>query len=381
MDLRRSYQDSARAYVEGVRSLFAPVPKAAAERGSASLAAGEDLAAKAERLGAQSDDLTQASVARLISPDPATRAQAPTDLLAKALSDLQVSALLYQAAVDQEGGQSATALAKDRGAERGSAVPSALENSLGILLHEAGPSVASAATERGGTSLNAQADLSTAVVDALELILNRAATTGQEALKGLAAIGVGNLGNAAGVVGMNIAQYLGQAEKVSRLYNLFRSFAIRAYETMLALVGNQLAQTMAGKVVQWFDEVQKGRWFEELLEWIYQTGPTGRDLSTCIKDSKAPPTHFMKALQEVTALEGRVRWNLDLASKFVAGLRYLGGVPAAALPQGQLLLAASYIVLETYVILAGGDAVDAPRLDLFDHTPGVRRVVAANLKT
>ena len=381
MDLRRSYQESARAYVEGVRSLFAPVPKAAAERGPASLAGGEDLAAKAERLGAQSDDLTQASVARLISPDPATRAQAPTDLLAKALSDLQVSALLYQAALDEEGGQSPTALTTDRGAERGSAVPSALENYLGILLHEAGPALAPEMTERSGTPVNAQADLPIAVVDALELILNRAATTGQEALKGLAAIGVGNLGQAAGVVGMNIAQYLGQAEKVSRLYNLFRGFAIRAYEALLALVGNQLAQTMAGKVVEWFDEVQKGRRFEELLEWLYQTGPTGRDLSTYIKDSKAPPIHFLKALQEVVALEGRVRWNLDLASKFVAGLRYLGGVPAAALPQGQLLLAASYIVLGTFVILAGGDAVDAPRLDLFDHTPGVRRVVDANLKT
>ena len=159
-----------------------------------------------------------------------------------------------------------------------------------------------------------------------------ATTTGQEALKGLAAIGVGNLGHAAGVVGMNIAQYLGQAEKVSRLYNLFRGFAIQAYEAVLALVGNQLAQTMAGKVVEWFDQVQKGRKFE-LLEWLYQTGPTGRDLGTFIKDSKATPDRFLKAFQEVAALEGRVRWNLNLASKFVAGLGYIGGVPVAACPR------------------------------------------------
>jgi hypothetical protein len=361
--------------------LFAPVPKAAAERGPASLAAGEYLAAQAEQLGAQSDDLTEASAACLISPDPVARAQAPTDLLAKALSDLQVSALLYQAALDEEGGQSPTALATARGAERASAVPAALENYLGILLHEAGPALAPEMTERGGSTVNARADLSIAVVDALKLILSRAATTGQEALKGLAAIGVGNLGQAAGVVGMSIAQYLGQAEKVSRLYSLFRDFVIRAHEALLALVGNQLAQTMAGKVVEWLDEVQQGRRFEDLLEWLYQTGPTGRDLSILIKDSKAPPGHFRKALQEVAALEGRVRWNLDLASKFAAGLRFLGGVPAAALPQGQLLLAASYIVLETYVILAGGDAVDAPRLNLFDYAPGVRRIVDANLNT
>ena len=164
--------------------------------------------------------------------------------------------------------------------------------------------------ERGGTLANAQADLTTRVVDALDLILNRAITTGQEALKGLAAIGVGNLGHAAGVVGMNIAQYLGQAEKVSRLYNLFRGFAIQAYEAVLALVGNQLAQTMAGKVVEWFDQVQKGRKLEELLEWLYQTGPTGRDLGTFIKDSKATPDRFLKAFQEVAGLEGRVRWTL-----------------------------------------------------------------------
>ena len=380
MDTRRSYRETAQGYAEGVRGLFTPAPAAVAERGAAALTAGEDLAARAERLAAQSGDLTQAALARLLGPGADDRVLATTELLAKALSDLQVSTLLYQAALDEEGGQTPTALATNRGAERGSAVPSALEYYLGILLHETGPDQAPEMTERGGTLANAQADLTTRVVDALDLILNRATTTGQEALKGLAAIGVGNLGHAAGVVGMNIAQYLGQAEKVSRLYNLFRGFAIQAYEVVLALVGNQLAQTMAGKVVEWFDQVQKGRKFEELLEWLYQTGPTGRDLGTFIKDSKATPDRFLKAFQEVAALEGRVRWNLDLASKFVAGLRYIGGVPVAALPQGQLLLAASYIVLGSYVILAGGDAVDAPLLELFDRTPGVRCVVDANLK-
>jgi hypothetical protein len=99
-----------------------------------------------------------------------------------------------------------------------------------------------------------------------------------------------------------------------------------------------------------------------------------------IKGSRAPLGNYLKALREVAVLQERVRWNMDLEGKLIGGLRFLAGIPAAALPQGQLLLAASYIGLETYVILAGGDAVDAPRLDLFDHTPGVPGIVKADLE-
>ena len=133
MDTRHSYRETAQGYAEGVRGLFTPAPAAVAERGTAALTAGEDLAARAERLAVQSGDLTQAALARLLGPGADDRVLATTELLAKALSDLQVSTLLYQAALDEEGGQTPTALATNRGAERGSAVPSALEYYLGIL--------------------------------------------------------------------------------------------------------------------------------------------------------------------------------------------------------------------------------------------------------
>ena len=112
MDTRRSYRETAQGYAEGVRGLFTPAPAAVAERGAAALTAGEDLAERAERLAAQSGDLTQAALARLLGPGADDRVLATTELLAKALSDLQVSTLLYQAALDEEGGQTPTALAQ-----------------------------------------------------------------------------------------------------------------------------------------------------------------------------------------------------------------------------------------------------------------------------
>ncbi len=42
-------------------------------------------------------------------------------------------------------------------------------------------------------------------------------------------------------------------------------------------------------------------------------------------------------------------------------------------------MAAAYIILGGYVILAGADVVDAQRLRLLDRTPGVRRIAEMQL--
>jgi hypothetical protein len=192
-------------------------------------------------------------------------------------------------------------------------------------------------------------------------------------------LGVGELAQAAGVVSIGIAQALGQAEKVTRLLTAFRTFLKQVYDSLLALLGQQLAQTAAKQVLQWVDDLQKGELFAEVLEKLYETKVTGEALKLFVSESQAALPQFVAAIEKVDGLNASYLQQLDLAEKLLRGVQLVGGVPAAVLPQGRLLLSAAYIALGAYVVLAGADYVDAQRLKLLDRVPGVRQVVEGNL--
>ena len=382
MDTRRSYDRTAEAYADGVRGLFAPAPAGMAERAATSLAAAEDLATRAERLEPVSADLTQAALVRLASDDPKVRARASTDLLAKALSDLEISRLLYEEA-SQAGtaGVSSTERSVSSRAERGVGKPTVMSY-LDILTHKEGPTAPGASRARSASAegaTDARTLLADDVAAAFSFIPETAAKTGQNALNGLLALGMKNLAQAAGAVGMDVARYLGVGDWVSRLYQLFQKYVIRAYEAIMALIGNQVAKAMADKVLAWFEEVKAGKEFERLLNELYQTNETEKTTAKTIQDSKASPEVLAAAAADVTALRSHFEANIDLADKLIKGLGYLAWVHLTALPQAQLLMAAGYIAVAAYVILAGGDAVDAPSLKQFDYTPGVVEILKARL--
>ena len=380
MDTRRSYAKTAEAYAQGVRGLFTPAPIKAADRGIAAMTAAQDLAARAEELAPISSDLTQAAVIRLASEDPLVRTQASTDLLAKALSDLEVSHLLYQEAVKAESREvPSTAQTLGSTADRGEGT-SAVFGYLDILTHKEGTAVLAPSADRAptaGSITDARTGLGDGVAAALTFIPEVAAKTGQNALNGLVGLGLKNLGQAAGVVGMDVARFLGLGARVSRLYELFQSYVAKAYEAIIALIGNKLAKIMADKVVAWFENVKGGKEFKRLLQELYQTETTGKAVAGKIQASKASIEAFVAATSDVTEMRNRVETNIGLADKLVTGLGYLAWIPLTALPQAQLLLAAGYVVLGAYVILAGGDAVDAPNLEQFNYTPGVKEILNA----
>ncbi len=112
---------------------------------------------------------------------------------------------------------------------------------------------------------------------------------------------------------------------------------------------------------------------------LYETKQTAQHLNRVAADSQAGLERFVAAIQGVDGLNDKYQQQIGLIEKLLRGLRLLGGVPAAALPQGRLLLAAAFIVLAGYVILAGADFVDARRLRLLNRVPGVRQVVETNL--
>jgi hypothetical protein len=374
------YEMAARAYVEGVRAMFAPAALPEGERGAGGPAPAERLAEQAEQLAEFSAQLTEAAKRQVEDVDPAVRALASTQLLAKALTDLELSAYLYQAAVDEEEGQGVERLV---GAERSAADLGDLEQRLALLLGEA--EVHLRLAERGEVTPSdvptARVELSNAVVDALALISERAARTGQTALTGLLGLGVSELAQAAGVVGLDIAEALGYGEKFSRLYTSFRDLAVQSYDSLLALLGRQLAQTAAQKVLDWLDKLKQGELFGQLLEKLFETQPTVEAVRQVVAESQAELDTLVVSIEGVDGLTERYRQQTELAGKILRALAFVGTLPLAVLPHPRVLLGAAYILVAAYVVLCGADYVDAPQLRLLNRVRGVRELVEANLSS
>jgi ABC-type transporter Mla subunit MlaD len=225
----------------------------------------------------------------------------------------------------------------------------------------------------------ARVNLSNTIEDTLALILERASQTGESALGMLVGLGAAELAQAVGFVGMDIAELLGQAEKVTRLYNAFRDFLNRAYESLIELLGRQLAQTSAEQVLEWVNELKEGASLNTILENFYETQQTFQNLQKLVTASQAQLEQFIAAIQRVSTLDSAYRKQITWAKKVLQALKWFGTLSTAVLPQGQLVLATFFITLGSYIILVGADYVDSPNLTLLNCVPGVRRVVEKNL--
>ena len=378
MDTQSDYAQVAQAYADNVRAIFTPHAASTGERGGGGTVAYDELADRAEQLSPISARLTEAAARELDAANPDTRAQASTRLLAKALTDLQVSVHLLEAAEDEEAGIQPSA---GGGPERGISRAGSVEEQLDILL---GTAEDRRSPERSGERAPAnievaRLELTNNIQDTMALISDRAARAGQAAFGGLLGLGVGEVAKAAGMVGMDIAQALGQAEKVTRLYNLFRDLLVKAFDALLALVGGQVAKVAGEKVVEWVNQLKEGELFESLLQRLYDTKAVDAELGKLVASSQAPLDNFGAAIESVSKLDSTYQQQVSLAEKALKVLKFIGGLPAAVLPQAKLLLAAANIVLGGYIILAGADMVDSPRLQILKRVPGVREIVIQNL--
>jgi hypothetical protein len=270
---------------------------------------------------------------------------------------------------------------RSRGAERGVADLGPAKEYLDILLGEC--KAVRRAAERGVKPANiteARRMLFTSLDDTLTLISDRASKTAKSAVGSLVGLGAGELARAAGALGMSIAGMLGQAEKVSRLYDLFRSFVSKVYDALAALVGESLIQKAGQKVVELVNELKGGKYLPEILESLYQTKSTKEDLKNFVDDSKVAIEKFDSAIQAVEGLKEGYGSQVRLVEKLIKGLNFIGGLSEVIIPQGKLILAAAYIALGGYVVLAGADYVDSPNIRWLDRVSGVRRTVEGNLK-
>jgi hypothetical protein len=376
-----TFAETAEAYADGVRVLFAASGAPTGERGGKGPISYEDLAIQAEELAPVSEELTRAAEAQLADEDPMARIQGATSLMAKAITDLQVSAYLLQAAMDQEDEYEFADEETERQRGRSSLGPA--DDLLSLVLGE--PEAVVPAIDRGtrapGSVPAARVELSDAVDDAIDLISSRAGRVGQSALGGLVGMGAAELAGAAGIVGMDIAEALGQAEAVTRLYELFRSYVTGAIESLIALVGRPALEAATSQALEWVNELKEGKLFGQILQKLYETDKTVEELDMRIAASQAGLEQFVAAIQDVDKLDSAFHQQIKLAEKLLKGLRFVGGLTAAALPASKLLLAGVYMVLGVYIVAAGGDFVDARRLQFLNRVPGVRQVVEIRLDT
>ena len=366
---------AASGYGDAVATLLRARP-AAGDRGAAAPRSPEDLADQAEALLPLSDALTEAAVGDLQAQDPEVRDETGRRLLAKATIDLEVAVRLLAAVEDEDDddGGPGPPEASDRAIRP---VGTGVEDELKVLLGGGGAQERSDRGERPPRDLGeARARLASAVTDTLTDVTDTAVSAGTKSLSGLVGLGLGELAEAAGIVGSNLADALGVGAELKRLVRLARDLVTKAYESIVALLGAQLAQQGASRLVEWIKEKVS---LENVLSPLYQTEATEAALHARGAESSAELDAFAAAIAEVRALDDRYGQHIALARKLTTVLNKVGAIVARLVPHGILLVAATQLTVTSYVVLVGADYVDAPRLQRLDRVPGVRRVVESHL--
>jgi hypothetical protein len=374
MDTRASFQHAAQAYAAGVRGLLAPPSAVLGAEASAPLSF-DDLAAQAERLAPLSTNFTSAAALQLRDADSDVRIQTSIALLAKASTDLEISLFLLQAAQAEDAPQAAVLGVS---AERRAAELQLTEPQLQLLQGLLDTPIRRAV--RSPSSLDdARAALIAAIDDALTAITEKATEAGQVALSGLVGMSAAELANAIAQVSAGAFVALDQVTKVSRLYNLFRDFVLRFYESLRTLLGDTVLEVAVRIAGQWVGELTDGELFGALMNRLYDTEYVRNELQAYVEDSRASMQDYEAALKAVERMDDAYKAEVDLAAKILPVVRLLAPLPAAVLPGSQVLLASVFLILGSYVVLSGADYIDSPRLTVLDRTPGVRDVVAFHL--
>jgi len=365
-------------YADKVRTLFTPSGVPTRERGGHSPSSPQDLAKQANDLSPISAQLTQTLAAQLTNPDPNIRCNTSIKLLAKALTDLEISAYLYQAAVDEEEG---IPWPESDSTERSITDLPSIEDNLQVILNPGEVSVP--IMERGTTEPTdiptARINLSETVTDTLDNILDKASKVADSALSRVIGLNIGQLTEAIGVMGMDIAEILGQGETASNLYNAVRNYFSNAYDTVIELMGQQLSQALGEQAVEWLNQIKDGASLSSILEKLYVTQETSEELNHLITNSQGELGQFITAITGVSKLEPAYSQQIRWVEKTLNAVKWFGTVAVAVIPQGEIAIASFCVLLASYVILLGGDYVDSPKMNHIDRVAGVRRIVETNL--
>jgi len=358
-------------YVSAVRALLAP-PGVPGERGVVGPASAAEIESRAQQVLGLSDDVTRADEATLTASDPSARAMAAQRLLAKAATELEISAYLKAAGEDVADG---APLSPQRLTDRSVRTTGNVDDYLDVLAGKPLPKPLDRSTPVPPNIKVARTQLTTVAHDSCDLIARRAGETGKEAFGGLLGVGLTEIGQAAGAVASVVAGSFGAGETLSRLYTLCRDFIRKMYDSLLALIGDELAKLIGDKVVAWLNEAKDEHLFGDWLVKAYGVEEEKQALAIRIKASRAELPRYSATSDGLGDLTSGFGRDMDLTKKLIKGLGYLKFVPGLGGPEGLLFRAAVYVLVLGWVVVDGADYLDAPRMALLTRIPGVPAVV------
>ena len=369
---QNDYRTSAASYAAGMRTLFAPSEEST--RSSIRPATEDELAGRADNLVEQSAALIEQTAVYLNADDMATRLGAEQSLLAQAAASLRAADGLLELA--DEGDGEAT---RSVGAPR---QPQTFDDLLGLIdgsLAEIGAQVEPQAEMTRGGASTTPAELIETSNETMEQVVASVGTFARGTVASLIGLDPALLKQAAGMLGSELAQAVTKlGENVSRLVSKAVAFIVQAYDSLLAAMGQDAASALRQQAAQWVEDLQQGEALNELADALYQTDDTRVRVAQLVEDSGAPGPVLGKTQADVEALSPGFQSRLKLAGQIRAGLGLLKFIPAAKGPL-ELATGVLYLALLGYVIVAGADYVDAPRLARIGRVPGVLETVQAGL--
>ncbi len=384
------FNDLAQQYADRVLALMMPMSAQASHvsqrGGGVAVMSPSAVAAQARQMLPMSAQLIQAGAEKLTAAHPQERIEVQLQLLAKALTDLAISQQLLDCADDEKLG----IMPQLAGASR-SASMFDVSTYLRVLVNgmPAHPRQSALRPDRSPELINeiattaqaARFALGESIAAALDTVLSQTAAQGQAAFRGLLSIGVYQLGKATAIVGTDIAKVLGYGAGISELYKLVNEYVGKAYETIVTLLGRELSSLAVERAMDFFEALKDGALLGDLLERLFETQQTRADLRKLIDESDSDAQSYNRTTEELNKLIEQFRSIMDFVEKVLTGLKFVGMIPAAAMPQAQLVMSATHAALFAFIVLTGADFADAPRVKMLNRVPGVRELVATSMMT
>jgi hypothetical protein len=382
------FNDLAQQYADRVLNLMMPMSAQASHvsqrGGGVAVMSPSAVAAQARQMLPMSAQLIQAGAEKLSDSHPQERIEVQLQLLAKALTDLAISQQLLDCADDEKLGIMPQVAGTSRSASMFD-----VNTYLRVLVNgmPSRPRAKAMGIDRNAEFVNELAStaqaarfaLGESIGAALDNVLLQTAAQGQAAFRGLLSIGVFQLGKATAIVGNDIAKVLGLGAEVSELYKLVNEYVGKAYETIVTLLGRELSGLAVERAMDFFGALKDGALLGDLLERLFETQRTRADLRKLIEESDSEPQSYNRMTAELETLLEHFKSIMDFVEKVLTGLKFVGMIPAAAMPQAQLVMSATHAVMFAFIVLTGADFADSPRVKMLNRVPGVRDLVATSL--